>query len=169
MVNIGKMVKKARMDIGLSQQRLASLSGVSLPTIQNIEYEQANPSWSVAQKILSALGYTVSINAKIIDWDKLISYGVPLSSEHKVKIHNYVDKLELIEHIAEVYTAYKDLDQRKKDAVEAFIIALKQHYPSFFCKMLEYYPAIAKMVPEHITARHIKLRRLALAVIGTYL
>ena len=169
MINIGQMVKKARTDVGLSQQRLASLSGVSLPTIQNIEYEKANPSWSIAQKILCVLGYDVSINAKVIDWDRLARYGVPISSINEVKIPSHIDTLELIEHLAEIYVVYKNLDQRKKDAVEAFILALNQHYPSFFNKMLEYYPTISKMLPENITARHIKLRRQALAIISKYL
>ena len=91
MISISHIVKKARMDLGLSQQRLASLSGVSLPTIQNLEYDKANPSWSIAQKILRALGYDISINARAVDWDRLASYGVPISSIHEEKIPSQVE------------------------------------------------------------------------------
>lgn len=115
------------------------------------------------------MGYDISINVKDVDWDKLARYGVPISSIHGRETHSHVDKLEIIELIAGISVVYKKLDQRKKDAVESFLLALQQHYPSFFNKMLEYYPVISKMLPKHITGRHLKLRRLALAAIYKYL
>lgn len=52
-------MKARRKTLGISQQDLAEMSGVSLATIKDIERGQGNPSLSTMQKILGILGMEI--------------------------------------------------------------------------------------------------------------
>ncbi len=60
---IGKMIE-ARESKGLSQRDLAELSGVKQPAIARLESMKAIPQIDTLFKILSPLGYTISIVPK---------------------------------------------------------------------------------------------------------
>ena len=57
---IGKMIE-AREKKGLSQRKLAELSGVKQPAIARLESMKATPQIDTLLKILAPLGYTLSI------------------------------------------------------------------------------------------------------------
>lgn len=57
---IGKMIK-AREEKGLSQRELAELSGVKQPAIARVESMRTTPQIDTLFKILTPLGYTLSI------------------------------------------------------------------------------------------------------------
>lgn len=57
---IGKMIE-ARQQKGLSQRELAELAGVKQPAIARLEGLKATPQLDTLFKILTPLGYTLSI------------------------------------------------------------------------------------------------------------
>lgn len=52
---------RARQEKGMSQEELASLSGVSQPTIARLEKGVASPSFDVLLKVLAPLGKTLGV------------------------------------------------------------------------------------------------------------
>ena len=52
-------ISTRRKTIGISQNDLAEMSGVSLATIKNIERGVGNPSFETVKKILSVLGMEI--------------------------------------------------------------------------------------------------------------
>jgi ribosome-binding protein aMBF1 (putative translation factor) len=57
---IGKLIE-AREQKGISQQRLAEMSGLKQPAIARLERMQATPQVDTLFKILKPLGYTLAI------------------------------------------------------------------------------------------------------------
>ena len=57
---IGKVIE-AREAKGLSQRELAEISGVKLPAIARLESMRSTPQIDTLFKVLSPLGYTLSI------------------------------------------------------------------------------------------------------------
>ena len=65
MTNIGKQLSERRKKLGLSQQDLAEISGVSLRTINAIENDASNPSIDVVSKIAEPLGLVISLTERV--------------------------------------------------------------------------------------------------------
>ncbi|MDR1688483.1 MAG: helix-turn-helix domain-containing protein [Clostridiales bacterium] len=57
---VGKLIE-AREQKGISQKRLAEMSGVKQPAIARLERMQATPQIDTLFKILKPLGYTLAI------------------------------------------------------------------------------------------------------------
>lgn len=57
---IGKLIE-ARKEKGLSQRELAEISGVNQPAIARLESMRSTPQIDTLFKLLSPLGYTLSI------------------------------------------------------------------------------------------------------------
>lgn len=53
------MIKARRKVLDISQQDLAEMSGISLPTVKDIERGLANPSLSTISKLLDVLGMEI--------------------------------------------------------------------------------------------------------------
>ena len=53
-----------RKTLGISQNDLAEMSGVSLATIKNIERGAGNPSFQTVEKILSVLGLEIQFRVR---------------------------------------------------------------------------------------------------------
>ena len=58
-MSLREMIKARRKVLGISQQDLAEMSGVSLPTVKDIERGLANPSLSTISKLLDVLGMEI--------------------------------------------------------------------------------------------------------------
>lgn len=56
-MDIGKFIKEARIDIGLSQEELAEKSKCQRQHISRIENGKTDPRYSDVVKILEVLGY----------------------------------------------------------------------------------------------------------------
>lgn len=54
-----EVIKARRKVLGISQQDLAEMSGISLPTVKDIERGLANPSLSTISKLLDVLGMEI--------------------------------------------------------------------------------------------------------------
>ena len=57
--NLRLRISTRRKTLGISQNDLAEMSGVSLATIKNIERGVGNPSFETVEKILSVLGMEI--------------------------------------------------------------------------------------------------------------
>lgn len=58
-MNLQEVIKKRRKGLCISQQDLAEMSGISLPTVKDIERGLANPSLSTISKLLDVLGMEI--------------------------------------------------------------------------------------------------------------
>jgi transcriptional regulator with XRE-family HTH domain len=61
---MGEIIKDRRQLLGVDQQSLAQLSGVSVHTLSNIESGKGNPSLTVLLRILDALGMELKVGIK---------------------------------------------------------------------------------------------------------
>ena len=58
-MNLREVIKARRKVLDISQQDLAEMSGISLPTVKDIERGLANPSLSTILKLLDVLGMEI--------------------------------------------------------------------------------------------------------------
>lgn len=58
-MNLREVIKARRKVLDISQQDLAEMSGISLPTVKDIERGLANPSLSTISKLLDVLGMDI--------------------------------------------------------------------------------------------------------------
>lgn len=58
-MSLREVIKARRKVLGISQQDLAEMSGISLPTVKDIERGLANPSLSTTSKLLDVLGMEI--------------------------------------------------------------------------------------------------------------
>ena len=171
---IGDKIKELRLALGYTQVDLAYLSKVSLPSIQNIEARKANPSWDTIEKILNVMGLELSTNVRGADWEELARLGVPITGEVDVKKTFKPSAEKLIKNIK---TACLELSydknisnyERKKEAVQALLLAVKHHYPSFFKANISRSQLMLNFMSNNIDGRQIKLQRIALSILSSYL
>jgi len=173
-----EIVKAKRHDLGLSQSQLAAEAGVSLPTIQNIEAGKANLSQSTLEDILEVLGLKLQVVPVGLEWDKVVSLGVPLtrSSDSGYRIPS--DSKEFIRSLDEFLKSLpmreEEMlkDSRNWEAFTAFLWALETHYSKTLDR-LRYSKKVRKILQQNLElfeiGRLIKLRRIALANIAEFL
>jgi XRE family transcriptional regulator, fatty acid utilization regulator len=59
MMSLGKEIRKARVDIGMNQKALAERSKLSQKYMSQIERDDADPRFSIVQRIAEALGVSL--------------------------------------------------------------------------------------------------------------
>lgn len=59
-----EVIKNRRKVLGISQLDLAELSGISLPTVKDIERGTANPSLATISKLLDVLGMEIEYRVR---------------------------------------------------------------------------------------------------------
>lgn len=67
-MNLREVIKARRKVLGISQQDLAEMSGISLPTVKDIERGLANPSLSTISKLLDVLGMEIVYRVRQKIW-----------------------------------------------------------------------------------------------------
>lgn len=169
--NTAQIVKKSRNIMGLSQVELSKASGVSLPTIQNIEAGKGNPSICILGALLDPLGLKIEIRFEEVDWDLLAKLGVPLTSIGKVKL---TPSPELLIRVLRKYciiikNSETKIELRKLEALQALLLAIKVQFPTYFRKNIHTSPVILSFVPPLVTGRLIKLKRIAEGALAKYL
>lgn len=165
-------LKRYRIQNALSQVKLAQVSGVSLPTIQNIEAGKANPTLEIVERLAKALGLMIRIEAAPFDINTACALGVPLLSEESQKPSLFfqpnVDKV--IEESRKWLQGFHDhtFGERETVALIAFLAAVRDHYFSTY--QLFSNSVFEKLISQYRTdGRVIKLRRIALVNVGKYL
>jgi transcriptional regulator with XRE-family HTH domain len=61
---IRDIIKARRRELGISQEDLAGMSGLSLATIKNIERGKGNPSFETITRIMEVLGMEISFDVR---------------------------------------------------------------------------------------------------------
>ena len=166
-----KILEK-RKDLGLSQVALSVRSGVSLPTLQRIESGKGNPSLAILESLVSALDLELSCNELSIDWDELAAYGLPLHSREIRHVRKTRENFfTAMVRACSLFEQERHLPDfaRKKEALIGTLLALKLHYAGLYKELCRRCPMVEQLFQDTIEGRHIKLKRLALAQIGTYL
>lgn len=167
-MNIGSLIKNLRLQIGKTQFQLAQDSGVSLPTLQNIEAEKGNPGLQLVENILKSLNYAVTFTPLPPDWEELSSLGVPLSGKKNQKPH-----LHLLMPALTKALLYRKLhaqeSSREWEALAAFLLGLKTHFPATYERLKDLKDEAENLIQAQDIARLIKLRRIALAQQALYL
>ena len=64
LMDIAASISARRKTLGISQNDLAEMSGVSLATIKNIERGKGNPSFETVEKILAVLGMEILLKVR---------------------------------------------------------------------------------------------------------
>lgn len=172
---VSKIIKKTRISMGLSQQKLAELSSLSIATIQNLEAGKGNPTLEVIKSVSSILNFDLELLPQKTDWDSLCHYGLGLMAKNdetknlkKQRSKNGLKNL-LISACLEIQNSKIIIDkERYRVAVEALILALKNHYGKFFKENLNQ-PIIKEFIPKEITGKHLKLYRYSKDILGQYL
>ena len=161
--------------MGLSQQKLAELSQLSIATIQNLETDKSNPTLKVIESISSVLNFNIEIIPHRTDWELLSYYGLGLTTDNDKPSnfkknrskHELVDLL--ISACLEIKNSKTITDKgRYQVAVESLVLALKNHYGKTFIESLSQ-PIIKEFIPKEILGKHLKLYRYSKSILGEYL
>ncbi len=105
-------------------------------------------------------------------WDRFVQYGAPLSTEHTFPDKPSAARLPtiLIMVMQDLYSRPHQCDkERKVEALQALLLALWIHYPTFYRSLRQKHAQVKHWLPDEITGRHIKLKRIAAAALATYL
>lgn len=153
----------------MTQSELVQRSGRSLPTIQGMESGRANPSLSTLESVLEPLGMRLRIEERPADWDVLCALGLPLSSHKVARVVPHADLLA-----AQVLAAARDLARsgdggREAEALQALVLALVHHFPTFHRTRLAGSPHVRSLVERPVSGRVIKLERIARSALAEYL
>ena len=180
-VELVGLLKEARVNLGMTQAELSRESGVSLPSIQNMEAGLANPSLSTLEPLLGALALGLTLTRTPADWDALAACGAPLFASGPGPRRGPVGAAprasrELL--LRSLREACLDLSgpnpadedrERKVEAVQAVLMALEAHFPSLFARQIRA-PVFERFSsPKEPSGRLIKLKRLATARLASYL
>jgi transcriptional regulator with XRE-family HTH domain len=61
---LGQELRRRRRSLGISQEDLSVLAGISIHTLSNLESGKANPSLDVLEPLLDCLGLDLSLHAR---------------------------------------------------------------------------------------------------------
>jgi len=62
--DIGGLIRKRRLMLGIDQRALSEISGIAVHTLSNIEAGKGNPTVATLARILDALGMEIRLNVK---------------------------------------------------------------------------------------------------------
>jgi transcriptional regulator with XRE-family HTH domain len=62
---LGTAIRALREKKGLTQEAVAEMADVAIPTLSHIEAGHANPTWATTRDIASALGVSIGQLAKL--------------------------------------------------------------------------------------------------------
>jgi transcriptional regulator with XRE-family HTH domain len=160
---LSSRIRETRAKLGLSQGKLSALSGVSLPTIQNIEAGKGNPSFETLESLCKSLCLSLAFEERQPDLELLIAAGLPLSSE-KVPLKTLPSAEQIQAELCAVclmLTKHPENQERLKEAVLAFLACIRFHFPTWYKKNLSRVPIIHPFEIEKLSGRIIKLSRQA--------
>lgn len=173
MADVIEFLKVLRKQLGITQVELAHQSGVSLPSIQNLEAGNGNPSIETLQALAGSIGLELSMTIKPAHWDALAYLGAPLTTLSTVQsITPQLSTLlgTLREACVELHYSNQVSDrERKLEAVQALLLALEEHFPKIFKKYCSPSTLIMSLKSKTITGKLIKLKRIAVARLAEYL
>ena len=169
MSSVGSLVRETRRSIGMNQIDLAVQSALSLATVQNIEADRANPSLSTLRALLEPLALTLSVTPEEADWEALAALGLPLSGSTAPGPRDARSLLMHIQRAALELSRNAALPDRKRECLQALLLAISRHFPSRFRTWFRRSALIRDLLPNEPTGRMIKLSRIAHAPLSEIL
>lgn len=177
-----RIIKEKRQRLGLTQVEVSAKAGIALPTLQILETGRSNPSIETLEKLGKILGFSVELKIQACNWDRLIELGLPLLAEkpstrakNKTKrphstVHLATELRAGIEELAQLKgeSSTDETSERKKEALSATLLAVSEHYPTYFKREFGRNSEALKLI-ENPTGRIIKLKRIALSTLCEYL
>ena len=162
--------RSARQALGLTQAELAARAGVSLATVQNLEAGRANPAFETAGRILACLAMRLEPAQVAPDWTALAAHGLPIAGQRHGRTSRSPSSLRwLLDGALLASRDHANLDSRQSEALQALMLALAHGYPSLYAAWFSRSSMAKAWVPICPSGRVIKLRRIALSVLGEYL
>jgi y4mF family transcriptional regulator len=61
---LGRRIRERRKGLGITQQGLAEISGVSLHTLSDLESGKANPTLTTLVQVLTPLGLQIDVHVR---------------------------------------------------------------------------------------------------------
>ena len=177
-------IRDERRRQGLTQSGLARRAGVSLPTVQNLEAGRTNPTYSTLRAVLGVLGLEMRVETRTMDWERLAALGAPLmvgEGSPREWGAAHTGESPLTTDGASLLAALRDgcrdlsapgrqgLDQRRREAVQALLLALRTHFPAFYTEHLAGIPLYEDPLSQPITGRIIRMKRQATSALAEYL
>jgi len=104
------------------------------------------------------------------DWDALCALGLPLSAVAKRRIPRTPGSLA--RHLARAVGdagVRPGIRTREVEALQALLLALRVHFPSFYERHVAGDAAAAALLPAEPDGRLVKLHRIAVAALAEYL
>ncbi len=114
---------------------------------------------------------TVAHSARA-DWDFLAAAGLPLLGRRTSKLRPTGGRLvvQIQQAVLEVNAGGGIEDrERKVESLQALLLALKIHFPTFYRLNVSRYPSLKALVPVRPSGRTVKLVRLAARLLAEYL
>jgi transcriptional regulator with XRE-family HTH domain len=170
-VNIANLISEQRQLLGISQGVLAARAGISLPTVQKIEAGGGNPSLETLEALLRELGLKIEYLPRGADWEYLIGCGLPLSGGSSSQETPTRDRFlkELRSALVEMsHAGASDERMRKKEALDALLLALQGHFPGVY-KELKRADYLRAMDISKMQGRITKLKRIAVSGLSRFL
>lgn len=62
--DLGQTIRHRRRDLGVAQKKLATIAGISVHTLSDIESGKANPTLSTLDDVLEVLGLELTIQPR---------------------------------------------------------------------------------------------------------
>ncbi len=125
-------------------------------------------------RVMESRGKTVSGRSHPVDWDLLAALGLPLNCFRVRRPRRSEGALcrHLGHALTEVATrsaAAQDDRERKVEALQALVLALRLHYPSLYRRRLARSPRVRSLATDDPSGRVVRLARVALATLAEYL
>ena len=155
----------------MTQRQLAELAELSLATVQNIEAGRANASISTLARLGQVLGLRLTVEPIPPDWRRLTELGAPISASPRRSVAPNAIELrrEVARAAQQVEATPASVTARQLDALTALVLAIAHGYPTLFRQRFAGSPAIARLIPEAVPGRLIKLKRIAERSLAAYL
>ncbi len=102
---------------------------------------------------------------KSVDWDELAALGAPLLQHQSCGIRPSPEKLAT----ALKRAATGKPRNREKEALQAVLLALKLHFPTFYAECCGTSPRLKSLTPGVVSGRLVKLSRVAREALAAYL
>ena len=168
---IGALLKKERIKRQLSQRAFSKFIGLSFRQLQRLEKNESDLTVAHLLPILKRLEIDWHFDSRNPDWQKLISFGMPLEMEPSSQKNAALDEgiQELKKGVTFFLVHPKERQSRLYDAFRGLLLALSHHFPSLFSIAFPDQTILRALQLSHITSRDIKFRQLALSRISTNL
>lgn len=173
-MHVAESLRSARESLGITQSELARSAGVSLATVQNTERGRANPALGTLERLGRPLGLAVRLEPQPADWSALIALGLPLSGPpRRLPVRDAATlRLHIARAAVEMARTQESggaVDERRREALCALVVAAEQHFPEVTRGWIERTPAVRTLAPDAVPGRIVKLSRIAVAALAEYL